>query len=81
MDPLILIIEEIDRMRRDLDKLETELTDCEMRIDFQPDNQRYLRLRNEKELVLKNLCDIRKELLQKAIDMQGNAIYAARDHG
>lgn len=65
MDPLILIIEEIDRMRTDLVRLEGELSDCEVRIDFKKDDPRYIRLSNEKELILNNLCDIRKELCQK----------------
>jgi hypothetical protein len=81
MDPLILIVEEIGHVRRDLEQLEVELTDCEVRPGLCKDNLRYVRLVSEKELVLKNLCDIRTELLQKAVDMQGNAIYAVRDQG
>lgn len=65
MDPLILIIEEIDRMRRDIDKLDSDLADCELRIDFRPDDARYARLTTEKGLVLNNLCEIRKELCMK----------------
>jgi hypothetical protein len=65
MDPLILIIEEIDRMRHDLTQLENELSDCEVRIDFRKDDPRYIRLSTEKDLVLRNLCDIRKELCAK----------------
>lgn len=71
MDPLILIIEEVDRMRRDIEKLEDALTDCEFRIDFRKDDPRYVRLTTEKDLLLKNLCDIRKELCQK-----GECVYA-----
>ena len=65
MDPLILIIEEIDRMRRDLDKLDSDLSDCETRIDFRQDDARYVRLSAEKDLILKNLCEIRLELCGK----------------
>ena len=67
MDPLILIIQEVERLRSDIDKLESDLTDCESRIDFRPNNPRYQRLSAEKDLVLKNLCDLRFELCQKGI--------------
>ena len=65
MDPLILIIEEVERMRCDIDNLEIELSDCETRMDFNKDHPRYTRLLVEKDLVLRNLCDLRKELCQK----------------
>ena len=65
MDPLILIIEEIERIRGDADNLEVELTDCETRMDFHRDDPRYQRLLSDKDKIMKNLCDIRKELCQK----------------
>lgn len=81
MDPLILIIDEVERIKRDCEKIETELSDCEARIDFTEQNPRYVRLRTEKDLMLKNLCDVRMELCKRAIDMQGNAVYASTDPG
>ena len=65
MDPLMMVIDEIVRLREDVTKLEQDISDCEVRIDFQPQDPRYIRLCTEKELVLKNLCDIRMELCQK----------------
>lgn len=65
MDPLILIVEELHRARGDVERYETDLTDCESRPDFNPQGPRYNRLLLEKELVLKNLCDLRLELSKK----------------
>ncbi len=65
MDPLILIVDELHRARADVEKYESELSECEARIDFTPQNARYNRLLLEKELVLKNLCDLRLELSKK----------------
>ncbi len=81
MDPLMLIIDELVRIKGDCEKIETELTDCEARIDFTTQNARYVRLSAEKDLMLKNLCDIRMELCKRATDMKGNAIYAVSENG
>eukprot|EP01032_Pedospumella_encystans_P038793 gene38793-43971_t len=81
MDPLILIVDELHRARADVDKYESELSECEARIDFTPQNARYNRLLLEKELVLKNLCDLRLELSKKATDLKGMAIYAGEQDG
>lgn len=81
MDPLILIIDEVERIKRDCDKIEAELSDCEARIDFTPQNARYVRLSAEKDLMLKNLCDVRTELCKRAIDMHGNAVFQKTEEG
>ena len=65
MDPLILIIEELHRARTDIEKYETDLSEMEARSDFNHKSARYNRLLFEKELVLKNLCDLRLDLSKK----------------
>lgn len=65
MDPLILIIEELHRARTDVEKYETDLSEMEARPDFNHKNARYNRLLWEKDLVLKNLCDLRLDLSKK----------------
>lgn len=65
MDPLILIIEELHRARTDVEKYEADLTELENRPDFNHKSARYNRLLWEKDLVLKNLCDLRSDLSKK----------------
>lgn len=65
MDPLILIIEELHRARTDVEKYETDLTELENSPTFNPKSARYNRLLWEKDLVLKNLCDLRSDLSKK----------------
>lgn len=66
-DPLFLIIEEIERIRSEIEQYESDISDCEVRIDFKPDKPRYLRLCEEKNRLMKNLADIRSELCAKGI--------------
>lgn len=65
MDPLILIIEELERIRYDINKIEILIINLENTILFNPNDTKYIRLINEKEILLKNLCDIRLELCRK----------------
>jgi len=87
MDPLILILEELERVRLDIDKLEMALFTMENDPNHHhlhhhhhhdlhnhhpihqiPTDTRYIRLINEKEMLIKNLCEIRKDLCSKGIN-------------
>jgi hypothetical protein len=67
MDPLILILEEVARLRKDIAEHEEKLVAHESKDNFDSQNSGYLRLRNEKELFLKNIADLRMELCQKGM--------------
>jgi hypothetical protein len=71
MDPLILILEELEKVRLDIDKLEMTLftmeNDPSHHHHVMSTDERYIRLVNEKEMLIKNLCEIRKDLCNKGI--------------
>lgn len=75
MDPLILILEELEKVRSDIEKLEMTLFTMENDPSHHhhhhhhvvSSDTRYIRLVNEKEMLIKNLCEIRKDLCNKGI--------------
>ena len=66
MDPLILILEELEKVRLDIDKIEMALFKME-NDGYVSSDVRYIRLINEKEMLIKNLCEIRKDLCNKGV--------------
>ena len=68
MDPLILILEELEKVRLDIDKIEMALFKME-NDGYVSSDVRYIRLINEKEMLIKNLCEIRKDLCNKGMTL------------
>jgi len=74
MDPLILILEELEKVHLDVKELENTLSTMENDPNHHHNyhhalssDTRYIRLVNEKEMLIKNLCEIRKDLCNKGI--------------
>jgi hypothetical protein len=67
MDPLMLIIDDMERLRLSCDQMESEIT--LMETNLTTSDPRYGRLQREKEMLMANLCTIRHDLCAKGTDM------------
>ena len=62
-----LLLREIDKMKADVRKLEDRIFTYEANPNFNPDDVRYRRLLDEKQLLMGNLCELRTNVYSKAL--------------